>query len=87
MKKANKGLIKITNELINQDWTTIYVLFEYFRPTYIEFRYWENDIWYFYGVSELFDELKEGENVPHYDVIFTNNKDQKSTIQFKRINQ
>jgi hypothetical protein len=66
-----KGIIKITDDIIKNDWGTLHIFFKDFRPTHIEFRHWENDVWYFYGVSDLFDELKEAESVPFYDVVFT----------------
>lgn len=70
-----KGLIKISNELYQTDWSTVSKLFLFFRPSHIEFRHWENDTWYSYGTSAHFDELKEGESVPEYLAIFEN-KDQ-----------
>jgi len=80
-----KGYIKITDVLIKQLWSDIYVIFKHFRPTHIELRHWENDIWYFYGESELFDELKEGEVVPQYECCFTKLNDGTISYQFDRV--
>ena len=81
----NKGLIKISNELYVNDWQRLSVFMKDFRPIHIEFRHWENDIWYIYGVSEMFDELKEGEAVPEYDVIFTEYENRDGTYKFERV--
>lgn len=69
-----KGYIKITDHLYSNMYDSISELFKYFRPTHIEFRYCENDMWYLYGQSEFFDEIKEGEPVPQYDVSFETNR-------------
>jgi|GEM_PF-3113581 len=81
----NKGLVKISNQLYVNDWARLYVFMKDFRPTHIEFRYWENDTWYIYGVSEMFDELKEGDAVPKYDVIFTQHVNKDINYEFKRV--
>lgn len=79
-----KGIVKISDQIYKQDWKLISVIFRDFRPSHIEFRYWENDIWYFYGTSDLFDEISEGEIPPHYEVIFTRNEDGNHTYKFQR---
>ena len=79
-----KGFIKISDALYKEAWSDIYIFFKDFRPTHIEFRHWENDMWYLYGVSELFTELKEGDAVPQYDVEFTKHQDGSLTFVFKR---
>jgi hypothetical protein len=80
-----KGYIKCSDILIKEMWQDVYVFFKDFRPTHIEFRHWENDVWYFYGVSELFDELTEGEVLPQYDVTFTRHNDGSITYKFERL--
>lgn len=89
-----RGFIKMTKDIYENMWSELYIFFKDFRPTHIEFRHWENDIWYLYGVSDLFDEIKEGEVLPQYDVIFTRHKTEKSetkpaceyfTYEFKRL--
>lgn len=81
----NKGLIKITNDLYVNNWALLHVIMKDFRPTHIEFRHWENDIWYIYGVSDMFDELKEGDAVPEYRVIFTTVQNEYISHEFKRV--
>jgi len=81
----NKGLVKISNELYVNDWDRIYFFMKDFRPTYIEFRHWENDIWYIYGISKMFDELKEGDAIPQYDIIFTQHENNDITYKFERV--
>jgi len=66
-----KGIIKITDEAYKNCWSAFYLIFKDFKPNHIEFRYWENDLWYFYGTSEFFDELKESEQVPFYIIEIT----------------
>ena len=83
----NKGFIKISNELYVNNWERLYVIMKDFRPIHIEFRHWENDIWYVYGVSKKFDKLTLGEVVPQYDVIITEDENKGLTYEFKRINQ
>lgn len=82
----NKGLIKISNELYAQNWSLIYFFMKDFRPTHIEFRHLENDIWYLYGESDKFEPIKEGEEVPQYDVIFTISPGSGVSYEFKRVN-
>jgi hypothetical protein len=81
----NKGFIKISDVLYKEDWSSLYIFMKDFRPTHIEFRHWENDIWYMYGVSEKFDPLKEAEAVPQYDVLFTRQENGTLTYEFKRL--
>lgn len=83
----NKGVIKITDALIKNDWHAIYPIFESFKPTHIEFRHWENDIWYYYGVSEFFDEIKEGESIPQYYIEIETSKSENRPFDFKFIRQ
>ena len=81
--KNRRGFIRFT-DAHKGDWNKLYIFFKDFRPTHIEFRHWENDVWYFYGVSPLFDEVAEGEAVPQYDVIFTRHEDDTLTYNFQR---
>lgn len=77
-----KGIIRISKEVYNECWPVIADIFKDFRPTYIEFRHWENDIWYFYGTSERFEEVEEGFQIPFYEVLFdTVNK----TYSFEKV--
>lgn len=80
----NKGIIKITDVLYKEEYNTISGIFKYFRPTHIELRHWENDVWYFYGESDLFENIIEGEIIPFYFVeINTENEN----ITYKFIKQ
>ena len=84
----NKGFIKISDVLYRNEWEMVSLLFKYFRPTHIEFKHWENDVWVLYGESGLFEELKEGEKIPQYDAIFTTFSTKEgiaSSIEFKRV--
>lgn len=84
----NKGFIKISDVLYRNEWPVVSLLFKYFRPTHIEFRHWGNDVWVLYGESSLFEELKEGEKVPQYDVIFRTFSSKcgiVSSVDFKRV--
>jgi hypothetical protein len=80
----NKGLIKITDRLYRTRWKEISVIFKDFRPFHIEFRPWENDIWYLYGYSDFFDELKEWENIPEYNLVFKDYSIKSGIYEFKR---
>jgi hypothetical protein len=71
MEKDRKGLIKISNTLYCEWWDIIRLIFKDFRPTHIEFRHWENNVWYLYGISNEFERVTEGEDIPQYDVQFT----------------
>jgi len=82
----NKGLIKISDVMYKQDWHILYIFMKDFRPTHIEFRHWENDIWYMYGVSDHFDVLKEGDLVPQYDIVFTKQGNGSLAYKFQRVN-
>jgi len=81
----NKGLIKISNEIYCNQWDLISIIFESFRPINIEFRHWENNIWYLWGISEKFRKLDEGEKIPEYEVIFTFNKKWQNTYEFNEL--
>lgn len=71
----NKGIIKITDILYKENYDEISGIFKYFKPTHIDFRHWENDIWYFYGISDFFEKTKKGDDIPFYTVeINTENK-------------
>ena len=53
-----------------------------FRPTILDYS---ERTWCFFGVSEKFDDLEEGEPFPQYDVLFTRKEDGTLTYEFKRI--
>lgn len=78
----NKGYLKISNELYVSQWHEIYVFMKDFRPTHIEFRPWENNTWYLYGVSKMFHELKEGDKVPQYHLFLQRHENKAMTYEF-----
>jgi len=79
----NKGLIKVTDQVLKSHWDKFRLIFKDFRPTHIELRHWENDLWYYFGVSDKFDEVKEGELIPEYIVIIKTDED-KVTYTFEK---
>jgi hypothetical protein len=79
-----KGFFKISNSAYTEMWEYLHLIFKDFRPTHIEFRHWENNVWYLHGVSEKFDELKEGDVVPQYDALFTTHENGSITYEIKR---
>lgn len=85
-----KGLIKVSNELYEKEYDTISLIFKDFRPTYIEFRHWDNNTWYIYGVSEFFEEVSEGSAIRQYEVVFTSHQNEGDfsvyyTYEFRKI--
>ena len=81
MNKNKKGIIVISKEIYEHCWGAAGDIFKVFKPSHIEFRHWENDVWYFYGTCEFFEEVKEGFEIPKYDVMF-NTVD--NTYSFKK---
>ena len=81
----NKGFIKVSDIIYREAWSDIYIFLKDFRPTHIEFRHWENDIWYLYGVSSKFDPINEGDAIPQHDVMFTKREDGGHDYEFKRV--
>ena len=82
-----KGFIKITDFLYKKEYAVISQIFTDFRPTHIEFRHWENDVWYIYGESECFDEVIEGEVIPQYEVIFKTRLEGGHYHEFRKFNR
>lgn len=80
-----KGFIKITDTLYKNSWDIVYLIFKDFKPSHIEFRHWDNNIWVFYGESEYFKELKEGEPVPQYEAVVTWSEDKNYFVEFKSL--
>lgn len=80
----NKGYFKISDAAYKNDWDIVHILMKDFRPIHIEFRHWENDTWYIYGLSSLFKKLKEGESVPQYEFELNRDKDGKIIYKFKK---
>lgn len=80
-----KGVLKITDVLYKNHWLVVSQLFKDFRPLHIEFRHWENDLWYLYGESEKFEEVKEGEMFPVYSVEVTSYPNDTYSFEFQRV--
>ena len=79
-----KGILKISKDLYENHWETLYPIFKDFKPIRIELEYWNHDDIILYGVSDKFDEVSEGEIIPYYVVrIDTSKKD--STVVFTRV--
>jgi len=81
-----KGIIKISDLLYKSDYDVLCVIFKDFRPIHIEFKHWENDVWWLWGESDKFKELKEGDAIPFYYVTFTTNEDGSVTYEFETNN-
>jgi hypothetical protein len=63
-----KGRIRISEELYENHYDSVKVIFEYVRPIAIEYEYHRNNDYVIWGYSDEFDEVKEGEEIPLYDV-------------------
>ncbi len=70
MNTLKRGLIKATDEFVMNNWYDFALVLKDFRITHVEYRHWEGNLWYYYGVSEFFDDIKEGETIPEYTVEF-----------------
>ena len=81
----NKGYIKISHELYVNQWKEIHPIIKEFRQTHIK-KDSVNNIWLVYGVSKMFDELKEGDEVPEYRLILCWDKNKTMTYEFIREN-
>ena len=78
------GRIIISNEIYTNHWAEIWGLMEHFRIIHIEYRHWESDLWHLHGVSDKFDDLKEGEEPPLYIVNQIKKEGKPDTYEFKR---
>ena len=82
------GKLKISRDYIKDaklgTSTLLYKVFTHFIPLYIE----DNpclDYVVYYGTSEHFDIIKEGEIPPFYDVVLTVIENDSLKIEFKRL--
>lgn len=86
-----KGFIRFTDFVYKKEYAIISQIFKDFRPTHIEFRHWENDVWYIYGESECFDEVIDIEgmpqDVPQYEVIFKTRLEGGYSHEFRKFNR
>ena len=76
-----KGIIKISKDLYENYWETIYPIFKDFKPIRIELEYWNHDDIVLYGVSDKFDAVSEGEVIPYYGVTINEARE----VTFQRI--
>jgi len=81
----NKGYIVISKHLYENNYDLISIIFTKFRPTHIEKTYWTNDGWTIWGESKEFREVKEGEEVPRYDVVLKSGKKKIESFYFSEI--
>ena len=77
-----KGYFIISSQLYQDYWDEIAVIFQVFKPEEIHRKYGD---WVFYGESELFEPLKEGEMAPQYEILFVRDEDENVTYTFKRL--
>ena len=82
-----KGFIRFTDFVYKKEYEIISQIFKDFRPTHIEFRHWENDVWYIYGESDFFDDVIEGEVIPQYEVIFKTILEGGYSHEFRKFNR
>lgn len=82
--KNRKGIIKINQPFIEHNKEALLKVFSKFIPVNIDANilicqsvYW--------GYSPEFRELKEGEAIPEYDVLFIRNEDGTDSVEFKQI--
>jgi len=80
-----KGFFKITDVIYRNDWQIVSLIFKDFRPLHIEFRHWENNVWYLYGESEFFAPVEEGVIPPQYDITVTSNEDGTYTLKYTKV--
>lgn len=71
----NKGIIRITHQLYHNNYDVISAIFRDFKPLHIECEYWNIGDFKFYGESDSFDEIKEGDVIPEYLIEITTHDD------------
>lgn len=73
LMNKNKGKIRISTQIVEECPDMMFCMLSVFIPVLIEHQF--NDIYYtYYGYCEHFDEIKEGEEIPEYDITFKDNK-------------
>jgi hypothetical protein len=80
MDTLKLGKIRISHSLYTKDYDIVSVIFTKFQPFEIEKRLFEDLI--FKGICDDFREIKEGEQIPFYDCIFTRQEDGSHTFKF-----
>lgn len=87
MERIRKlGIVKISKELYEDKYKSIVCkLFLEFQPLNITFELYPEPIYRVIGTSDSFEEVKEGFNIPVYDVLFRMNENKDYTITFNKI--
>lgn len=78
------GKIKITHQLILENSKDILPLFAKFLPLHVEREINIGDFIYT-GICDEFEDVKEGEDIPFYEVTMKRKEDQTITVEFKKI--
>lgn len=78
----NKGYFLVSDELYTKWYEMFHLIFKDFRP--IKIKRQDDDIWYFYGLSDKFDEIGEDVMPPQYEVEFIWDQGH-ITYKFKRV--
>jgi hypothetical protein len=81
MKK--KGIIIISRNFLKEPSVLMYSIFSRFIPLYIQDNPFNNTVQY-WGISESFDECKEGEPTPEYEAIFQFTDGIEQFLKFER---
>ena len=77
-----RGMFRISRQLFESEFPTIQRIFARVVPVRCELNY--GDWFEYWGVSELFEPIKEGMMIPEYDLIFTQTKSG-TRFKFKRL--
>lgn len=73
----------MTTEIVDNDWLDVYEMFKYFKPYKIDNSDPRFSI--FYGYSDLFEELLEGEEIPFYHCEIFRDYEKNLIINFKKV--
>lgn len=82
--KNRKGIIKINQLFIEDNKEDLLKVFSKFIPVAMDANVLVRQLAY-WGYSPEFRELKEGEAIPEYDVLFIRNEDGTDSVEFKQI--
>lgn len=78
------GQIKISDTLIKDYTLDLLPIMGRFVPIHIEIRPHLRDYVYT-GISEQFEDIKEGDSIPTYDAIMTQHEDKTISVKFEKI--
>ena len=70
------GVIRTTDEILRNHNAFVLLALTKFIPVHVEFK----GDWYYTGICNDFDEVKEGESIPNYEVQITD----MNTVEFIR---